>query len=419
MLEDDRAVPGSPAARRIGVALFLAGFATFSLLYCVQPLLPSFAAEFALAPATSALALSLSTGALAVAIMAAGALSERFDRRRLMFASMTAASLLNLAAAAMPDWRALLVARALEGFALGGVPAVAMAYLADTLAPQGLGRAMGRYVGGTAFGGMTGRVMVGALAEHLGWREAIGVMSVLDLAAAAVFVMLLPRAAPGPVPSRAFRAAMGPREHLAAWRAHLARPPLRALFAIAFLAMGVFVTVYNYAGFRLMRAPFGLGQTAIGLLFCAYVFGIVSSNLGGALADRLGRGPVLMVGLAIAAAGVALTLPARLPWMVGGLVLLTIGFFVAHAVASAWVGRLATQHTGHASSLYLLAYYLGSSVLGAAGGAFWDAGGWPAVAGFSLAGLAGAGALARTLSRLDGPPPARTPPAVQAGPSAP
>jgi hypothetical protein len=32
--------PGSTEFRPIGIALFLAGFATFSLLYCVQPLLP-------------------------------------------------------------------------------------------------------------------------------------------------------------------------------------------------------------------------------------------------------------------------------------------------------------------------------------------------------------------------------------------
>jgi YNFM family putative membrane transporter len=401
---DDRAAPGSPTARRIGAALFLAGFAAFSLLYCVQPLLPLFAADFHLAPAASALALSVSTGALAGAIMMAGALSERIDRRRLMFASMAAAAGLNMLAAVMPDWRALLAARAVEGFLLGGVPAVAMAYLADEMAPQGLGRAMGRYVGGTAFGGMTGRVLVGALADHLGWRAALGTMGALGLVAAIAFVLLLPSR-----PRRAARAAMGARDHLAAWRAHLARPPLRALFAIAFCAMGVFVTVYNYAGFRLMLPPFSLGQTAIGLLFCAYVSGIVSSTVGGALADRLGRAPVLAGGLAIAAAGAALTLPDRLTWIVVGLVLLTIGFFVAHAVASAWVGRLAGAHAGHAASLYLLAYYLGSSVLGAAGGAFWATDAWPGVVGFALAGLAAAGLAAWRLRGADAAPASTSP----------
>lgn len=37
---------GTSAYRRISIALFLAGFATFSLLYCVQPLLPDLARDF-------------------------------------------------------------------------------------------------------------------------------------------------------------------------------------------------------------------------------------------------------------------------------------------------------------------------------------------------------------------------------------
>ena len=94
----DHARPGTPAYRRITFALFLAGFTTFSLLYSVQPLLPLFAAEFHVGAAASALSLSLATGALAFAILCAGALSESMDRRRLMFGSMALAALLNLIA---------------------------------------------------------------------------------------------------------------------------------------------------------------------------------------------------------------------------------------------------------------------------------------------------------------------------------
>jgi hypothetical protein len=57
---------GSTAYRRISVALFLAGFSTFSLLYCVQPLLPAFSTEFAIGATQSSLALSLATGFLPV-----------------------------------------------------------------------------------------------------------------------------------------------------------------------------------------------------------------------------------------------------------------------------------------------------------------------------------------------------------------
>ncbi|MDR5762778.1 MFS transporter [Caballeronia sp. LZ035] len=370
-------LPSSSAYRRIALALFLAGFSTFSLLYCVQPLLPAFAREFGIGAAASSLSLSLSTGFLAVSILCAGALSERVGRRGLMFASMTSAALFNLLAASASSWDLMLVWRALEGFTLGGVPAVAMAYLAEEIAPEGLGFSMGLYVGGTAFGGMIGRIGMSALEQYFSWRTAMSTIGVVDLLAALAFVMLLP-------PSRRFvkRTDLTLRHHLRLWQAQLLHTRLPFVFAIGFLVMGAFVTVYNYAGFRLIAPPFNLDSTQCGLIFGAYLFGMVSSSSAGALADKLGRAPVLISGVVVLAAGLALTLSTSLVAVIVGIVLVTIGFFITHSVASGWVGRLAGSAKGHAASLYLLAYYAGSSVLGSIGGAFWQHGAWPAVAAY-------------------------------------
>ena len=386
--------PRSAAYKRIALALFLAGFSTFSLLYCVQPLLPAFAREFGLGAASSSLSLSLSTGMLAISILCAGALSERVGRRGLMFASMTLAALFNVLAALSPDWNLLLVWRALEGFALGGVPAVAMAYLAEEIASEGLGFSMGLYVGGTAFGGMVGRIGMSMLEEHFSWRTAMLTIGVVDLVAAAAFVMLLP-------PSRRFvkRTDLTLRHHFRLWGEQLRHARLPFVFAIGFLVMGAFVTIYNYAGFRLTAAPFNLSATACGLIFGAYLFGMVSSSSAGALADRLGRAPVLVSGVLVFAAGLALTLSHSLVAIVVGIVLVTIGFFVAHSVASGWVGALAGAAKGHAASLYLLAYYVGSSVLGSVGGAFWQRGAWTSVAAYVAVLLVIALLAARRLSR--------------------
>ncbi len=391
---------GSPAYRRISLALFLAGFATFSLLYCVQPVLPEFAAHFGLGAAGSSLALSVSTGCLAVAIFAAGALSEGRDRRRLMFASMALAALCNVLAAVAPSWGALLAARAMEGILLGGVPAVAMAYLADEIHPRGLGFSMGLYIGGTAFGGMAGRVGMSALADQFGWRVALATIGVLGLLAAVGFVRLLPKTS-GAAP-KGTRQSQNLRFHLDAWRSHLQTPGLPLLFMSGFALMGVFVSLFNYAGFRLALPPYSLSQTQIGLIFCVYMFGMVASPTAGALADRMGRAPVLVGGVVLMSSGVVLTLMAPLLGVIAGIAVLTFGFFVAHSVASGWVGQLARQSKGHASSLYLLAYYLGSSVLGSAGGWFWEHGRWPTLVGFSLVLLAGALVLALRLRTQEG-----------------
>ena len=100
---------------------------------------------------------------------------------------------------------------------------------------------------------------------------------------------------------------------------------------------------------------------------------------------RFGPAPVLIAGPCLGLAGLVLSLPAWLPGVIAGLALVTIGFFVSHSVASAWVGKRATRDRGHASALYLLAYYVGSSVMGTVGGWFWSSGGWSGVAGFCAA----------------------------------
>ncbi len=392
---------GSPAYRRIVIALFLSGYATFSLLYCVQPLLPLFSRRFDLDAAQSALALSVATGLLAPSILLAGAISESLGRKTLMAASLCVAALLNLMAAAAPDWTTLLILRAAEGLALGGAPAIAMTYLAEEIHPSGLGRAMGLYVGGTAIGGMSGRLVTGLAAQWSGWRGALGVVGLLGAAAAVAFLLLLP-------PSRNFRRRAGfdVAFHLGAWMRHLRTPGLRALFAVGALLMGSFVTLFNAVAYRLLAPPYRLNQAAIGSIFVIYLLGSAASTAAGGVADRIGRKPVLVCSLGVSLLGLLLTMSAALAPVIAGLALFTVGFFGGHAVASGSVGRLAHEAKAHAASLYLLSYYLGSSVLSLIGGRLWESGGWPAVAVFCavllllamLFAVVPGGAAARTLA---------------------
>ena len=73
---------------------------------------------------------------------------------------------------------------------------------------------------------------------------------------------------------------------------------------------------------------------------------------------------MLVASVCIMLAGVALTLLQPVAVIALGIACVTFGFFAGHSVASGWVGRLEQQGKGQAAALYLLAYYLGSSLVG-------------------------------------------------------
>lgn len=373
-LVDSRA--GDAPFWQISCALFAAGFATFSMLYCVQPLMPLFSDDFGVSPAVSSLSLSIATGVLAFSILFTGLMSEALERKRVMAVCLAAASILSLVAALAPNWSLLLAARALSGVVLGGVPALALAYLAEEMPPSALGFATGLYIGGNAIGGMAGRVIGGLMAEFGGWRLAFAVVGAIGVLATLLFLRLLPK-------SRHFkpRHGMTLTEHLAPMGDHLRHGALPWVFVTGFVLMGGFVSVYNYITYRLSSPPYALAPSAIGAIFIVYLLGTAASTIAGRMADRYGRPVVLATGIGIMALGLGLTQAAGLNVVILGIALLTIGFFTGHSTASGWTGQLADHGKGQAAGLYLLAYYLGSSIIGSIGGVFWSYAGWPGVTG--------------------------------------
>lgn len=387
--------PGSATFLRVNLALFAAGFATFALLYTVQPLLPIFTREFHVSPAESSFSLSLTTATLSVLMLLASALSETFGRKPVMVASLFASALLQLSSAALPHWWELLAVRTLMGLSLSGLPAVAMAYVAEEMDPRAIGLAMGLYIGGSGFGGMAGRLLAGLLADFYGWRFATAAIAGLGIGCGVIFAACLP-------PSRHFQPralALGP--WLGAYRAHLADAGLAWLFAEAFLLMGGFVTIYNYIGYRLLAPPFSLSQAEVGLIFTVYLAGIFGSAWMGHLAAAVGRARVFRAALLIDLAGMLLTLSENLGFVVLGVAVLTFGFFAAHSIASSWIGVRARHARAQASALYLFLYYLGSSVVGSGGGIFWAEWGWQGVIGLTGGLIVLALLVARHLARSE------------------
>lgn len=366
---------GSREYKRATFALFCAGFATFALLYCVQPLLPQLAIYFSITAANSSLALSVTTFSLAAGLLISGALSESWGRKRVMVVALIGACTLGLSTAWVTNWHVLLVLRTLLGIMLSGLPALAMAYIVEEFDPSSLSVAMGTYISGTALGGLLGRLVTGILSDWGGWQVALGGIATLALIACGLFIWLLPAS------KHFFAQPLSLKAVVQNYVQHIANKQLRILFWLPFLLMGSFVALFNYIGFYLSQAPFDLSSSVIGFLFLVYLLGIWSSNIAGKLVAKKGARPVLLSAIGVMLLGALLCLTFQLSVIIIGLALFTAGFFGAHSVASGLVGRTATKARAQASALYLSFYYLGSSVLGYAIGWFWLHGSWQWVVG--------------------------------------
>jgi YNFM family putative membrane transporter len=367
---------GTPAYRKLAIALTITGFATFSLLYSVQSLLPVFARSFNVSAGEASLVVSAATGAMAIALLVASVISDRIGRRQMMTGSLFAASALTLASSVLPGWHTLLVTRFLTGIALAGIPAVAMVYVAEEVSASSIGAAMGLYIAGAAIGGMVGRLLASVLADWFNWRIALAVVGVCSLIGALVFWRVAPE-------SRGF---VSRRHNWSSFYATLKDlkndAALPWLYTEAFLLMGSFVTVYNYVSFRLLAPPYGLSQTVVGLIFLFYIVGSFSSTWFGQLAGRLGRRRVFWIPIVVLLVGVILTAAAPLTLIVLGIGVVTLGYFGAHSIASSWVSRRGRTARAQAAAFYLFFLYVGSSVLGSLGGIAWSRARWPGVAGF-------------------------------------
>jgi MFS transporter, YNFM family, putative membrane transport protein len=382
-------LPGSRAYRRLLVALFFAGVATFAQLYSPQAVLPLIAADLAVTPATAALSVSACTGGLAVAVLPWSVVADRLGRVPAMAIGIVVATLLGVAAPFATEIGTFLVLRLLEGAALGAVPAVALAYLSEEVDAGHAAAAAGSYIAGTTVGGLSGRLVAGPVADLAQWRAGVWGVAVLCAVAAAVFLLLVPRAR-GFVPHHR-RAQRGPGV-MARLLRNLRSPAQLALYAQGFLLMGGFVAVYNYLGFHLSAEPFALPGWVVSLIFLAYLAGTASSPWAGALAARFGRLRVLVAGIAVSIAGLALLAAPITVIVLVGLLVFTAGFFAAHAIASGWAPvAAAADARSQASALYYFGYYAGSSLFGWSLG-FAYAGSWAlllsAVALMCAAGIA-------------------------------
>lgn len=384
---------GTRNYKRAVFAMLAAGLAAFNGLYCTQALLPTMTEELGITPTESALTVSATTGMLALCIVPASILSEKFGRGRVLTISLTLAIIVGLILPLVPNITALILLRGLQGALLAGTPAVAMTWLSEEIHPKDIGHAMGIYIAGNTVGGLTGRMIPAGLLEVTHWQNALLGSSIAALIFGVIMVVLLPK-------QRKFQPKnINLRHEISVMAAHWRNPRLALLFGTAFLGMGTFVSLYNYLGFRMID-QFGLSEVLVGAVFIMYLAGTWSSTQAGALREKIGNGSTVIFLSLTMIASMALMGINNLWVTLVALFVFTAAFFALHSSASGWIGIIATKDRAEASSMYLFCYYVGSSVIGWVSGFAFTHLPWLAFIGWLILLLFGVLAICVTLARL-------------------
>ena len=397
----DGYTPQSPMYRKVILAMVGAGLASFNALYCTQALLPVLSEDLHVTPATASLTVSATTGMLGLSIIPASIISECFGRNRVIMLSALSATLLGLLPLSTSVGM-LIILHGLQGIAVAGVPATAMAYLSEEIHPKYVPQVMGLYVAGTSVGGLSGRVIPSGVLEFASWRWALAA----TVAVAIIFAFITSWALPDQQRFQPKRLTF--RSDFSAIAQHMKNPRLSALFTLAFLFMGAFVSLYDYVGYRL-TGHFGLNEGVAGAIFFLYLSGTWSATQAGTMVHKFGRARVLVGSIVGMMIGMAVLFSPELISSILGILLFTACFFAAHSVASGWVGVVATSNRAEASSMYLFCYYMGSSIVGWLSGHVLHSWEWGGLVVWLLAGLAIATVIALFI--------ARTTPSTRATPS--
>jgi MFS transporter, YNFM family, putative membrane transport protein len=263
-----------------------------------------------------------------------------------------------LLAAASPHVAVLLVARLAQGIGVGLLVAGGLADVARRLPPAVAGRVTGALIGGTALGGLAGR-LVGYLGLLVSWRGAF----LLGGAGALAALLLSLRTQP-PLEATRERGSGEPA----------VRAPWSLLLAGGFILF-VSVGMFDLLPYRLAGPPFRLPPLLGDLVYLVFVPATFTGVVAGRAIDRFGRRTVILV---TAAAAAALMLAGLLPSIAAVTVAAaaaicgTVSLHVAHSGAAAAHGRTAVGR-------YLASYYVGGAAAAPLLAATYLRWGWPGV----------------------------------------
>ncbi|HSN34360.1 MAG TPA: MFS transporter [Ideonella sp.] len=298
---------------------------------------------------------------IAAVVMCFGApllagLVSGWDRRRLLVLALAWYGIGHLLSAAMPDYVALAVVRAVTVLGAAVFTPQAAAAVGFMAAPAERGRAITFIFLGWSIASVLGMPLGSWIGETFGWAAAFGAVGALALAAAAWLWLAMPD---GVRP-----AALS----VAAWKDVFTHPVLMAIVLVTALQGAGQFTLFSYFA-PYYKDRLGAGPTEISLLFLWFgAFGFVGNAVLARFIDGIGaaRAVLALMGSIMLslllwplAGGFASTAAVLVPW--------ALGCFAANSAQQARLGAAAPALAAALMALNTSAIYLGQA-LGAAGG---------------------------------------------------
>ena len=354
------------------VAIATAGFTAMLNMYAPQAVLPLMSEEFGVGPA--AISQIMTVSALAVALTApfTGVIADVLGRRFVIAIAIALLVVPGVMMGLSQSLEALLFWRFVQGLLLPPIFAVSVAYIGAEWPASEATAVTGTFIAATAVGGFGGRMITAALAEPIGWREALLADAAITALCAVIVIALLPR-------ERSFVHGTTLATSLRQMMKHVRNPRLLATFGVGFGIMFNFLAAFTYLGFRLAAPPFSLSTAAIGAVFVTYLISIVTAPFTGLLVSRLGRRKFGMIALSVWLCGILLTLAPSLPVIILGLFMITGSGFYVQVCCQSFVATNAREGNSSAVGLYVTSFYIGGSFGGFVPGLLWNTTGWPGV----------------------------------------
>jgi predicted MFS family arabinose efflux permease len=351
-------------------------------LYYAQPLLRTIAGAFHISDGTAGLLVTVAQIFYALGLVLLVPLGDLVDRRRLITRLLAVCTLGLVLVAAAPSFGLLACAMAVVA-TTSVVVQILVPFASVLAAPEERGQVVGVVMSGLLTGILLARTVSGLLAGAAGWRAmfvvAAGLMALL---AAVLWRVLPPVAAP----------ASGGYGRLLASVGRLVRdePLLRRRMVYGTCGFAGFTLVWTTIAFLLSDAPFGLGETTIGLFGLAGLAGALGAQGLGRLADAgRGRPATGLVMLAVLASwGVLALSSSSVVGILLGLALLDFGVQGQNVLSQHAIYGLGAENASRVTTAYVTSNFLGGALGSAAGSIAWSAAGWGAVCGVG-AGIAG------------------------------